>query len=171
MAVVRLGFASVKILNEPWNEYVIKDSKDVPLRGRLILTKFIRLKDPSRGQGGRIAQTTIFVTAAPDGLTGTPSEKLPPPDQIPKEQLTQLQSEIVKEDWNKYYVVEDKLTLKLRLLVTDVFKSPYYAADGDPYYIIINDVIGEVFKEEEKGSQSKVTDKSKPLAKSGSKRD
>jgi len=109
-----------------------------------------------------MAQSSIFVTAAPDGLIGTPSEKLPPPDQIPKEQLTQLQSEIVKEDWNRYYVVEDKLTVKLRLLVTEVFKTPYYAADGDPYYIILNDVIGEALKEEEKGSKPKVSDKSAP---------
>ena len=153
MDVVRLGFATVKILSEPWNEYIIKDSKDVPLRGRLVLTKFIRIKDPAKGLGARIAQQSIFATAAPDELMGTPSEKLPAPDQIPKEELTRLDSEIVKEDWNRYYVVEDKVTLRLRLLVTDVYKSSYFAADGEPYYIIISDTIGEALKEEEKGAK------------------
>lgn len=149
MPVEILGLVPFEIVKEPWNEYVIKDDEDVVLRGRLILSKMTRIRDPTdqKRMGIQVAPHPIWTTHSPPALRGKASEKLPHPAEIAENEKKQVEVETRKETWNVYRVAEDKAELRLRLVVGRVYRAlGHYAVDGEPYYLVDSTVIAEVSK-------------------------
>ena len=140
-----------EIMKEPWNEYVIKDEgHDVTLRGRLILAKVVRIvdkTDPKR-HGVQVAPHQIWITHSPQGLRGEPSPTLPSPADIPDDEKRFVEVETTKESWNVYRLTEDKVDLRLRTVVSRVYRVPgVFAMDGEPYYIVESAGLSEFLKE------------------------
>src|SRR5438105_4384705 len=106
MPVERIGLVPFEIVNEPWNEYKIKDKEDVVLRGRFIVTKFVRIRDTEAPKriGVQVGSTPIWVTYSPPGMLGKPSDWIPPIGEIKEEEKKNMEVEIVKEDWNTYRI-------------------------------------------------------------------
>src|SRR5436309_4175616 len=148
MSAKRLGPEWFEVVREPWNEYVIQDSAEVPLKGKFVLTKMSQLKDPAKTREGLgMAGQTIFSTYAPPNLRDKPSEVLPNAKDIPDSNKKKIDFKIVKEDWNLYRLPEKKATFKVRLIVSEVYRVPgYFGPDGDPYYIVESAVVVELSK-------------------------
>ena len=145
----RLGPEWFEVVREPWNEYIIQDSEDVPLKGKFVLTKMSQLRDPSKAREGLgMAGQTVLATYAPPSLLGKPSETLPSAKDISDEQKKRMDFKIVKEDWNIYRLPERKVTFKVRMIVSEVYRIPgYFGPDGDPYYIVESAVVVEMTKD------------------------
>jgi len=151
MPVERIGLVPFEVRKEPWNEYKIKDKEDVVLRGRFIVTKFVRIRDTESPKriGLQVGSTPIWVTYSPPGIRDKPSERLPPVNEIKEEEKKNMEVEIVKEDWNIYRIPEDNRILRFRLIVARVFRVlGYFSSDEEPYYIVESTGLLEESKED-----------------------
>ncbi|SRR6266568_1319197 len=149
MSVKRLGPVWFEVVKEPWNEYIIKDKADVPLKGKFVLTKLSQVKDRTKGRSGlSMSGQSIFVTYAPGSLRGKPSNPQPNPKTIPNEKKKKVDFTITKEDWNMYRLPEVKATFKVRLIVGEVYSVPgTFGPDGDLYYLVESTAIVELRKD------------------------
>ncbi|SRR6266571_6753997 len=140
-----------EIVKEPWNDYVIMDEgQEVTLRGRLILAKVVRIidKDNPKRLGIQLAPHQIWITHSPSALRGEPSPKLPSPADIPDDQKKIVEVETRKENWSAYHLPTDNVDLRLRFVVTRVYRVPtVFAMDGEPYYIVESAGLSETLKE------------------------
>ncbi len=140
-----------EIVKEPWNDYVIKDEgQEAILRGRLVLAKIVRIidKDNPKRIGIQIAPHQIWITHSPPALRGKPSPKLPAPAEIPNDQKKMVEVETRKENWSVYRLPVDNVDLRLRFVVTRVYRIPnVFAMDGEPYYIVESAGLSETLKE------------------------
>ncbi len=82
-----------------------------------------------------LGSQNIFVTWAPESLKGKPSRSIPPFNTIPDKEKREVQFEILHEDWN-HYTLKTGQDVKIRLIVSHIFRTKYFANDGDPYYIV-----------------------------------
>jgi hypothetical protein len=140
-----------EILKEPWNDYVIKDEEqEVTLRGRLILSKVVRIidKDNPKRLGIQVAPHPIWITHSPQALRGDPSPQLPSPSSIPNDQKKIVEVETRKENWSVYRLPADNVDLRLRLVVIRVYRVPeVFAMDGEPYYLVESAGLSETLKD------------------------
>lgn len=127
-----------EIEKENWNIYELKD--DIKIKGRIILLRLTRNKNAQAGQYNAQTQN-IFVVFAPNDRLGPPSTPLPP-DKIPPEKM--IPQEIINsnEVWNTYKIVRSGERIRIKLVVTDIFRvKDEYDQLGEPYYIIRSGVI------------------------------
>jgi hypothetical protein len=127
--------------NESWSRYKIEDG--TVLIAKSILTKVFRLPE-SREPSGTKYKTlmgTAFTTICPSSLRNdptTPAPDLSHPDQITS---TELKFAAETEPWNTYELGDGE-TLINQLKVTNVGKTTFFQADGDPIYLISWGVAG-----------------------------
>ena len=120
-------------LDERWNEYELLDENVyVRLKGRIILLKILQL--PGSKPSRRLKLHRIFVVSS--SRKGRPM-KPPSPNEL--KTLEKYPVEIVssREPWNIYKIAETGEIIRVKLIVTDVFRvRGRYDADGEPYYVI-----------------------------------
>lgn len=135
-----------ELISEKWSEYEVKDKLPVKLRARLVLNKILvsDTKDES-GFPAYVPGTSnpIFVTFAPKEIRGEPTNPPPTPAQIRDAQKIDLSFTVKEEPWNEYKLVDGTI-IRIRLVVTGVLRTPFYAADGDPLYIVSHDASGRM---------------------------
>jgi hypothetical protein len=153
MPVEAREFLPFEIVKEPWNQYVIKDQgEEVILRGRLILAKVTRLGDTSnpKRRGIQVAPHQIWITHSPANLRGDPTPRLPSPVDIANDQKIPLEVETRREDWSAYHLPGDKVDLRLRFVISRVFKvRGLFAADREPYFLVESAGLTEFLKDGE----------------------
>ncbi len=77
------------------------------------------------------------MTHSPESLRDKPSEHLPPINEIPEHLKKEMKVEMIKEDWNSYRITEDKVELRLRQIISHVFKvKGLFSSDGEPYFVV-----------------------------------
>ena len=119
-------------VEEKWNEYELLDENVyVRLRGRIILLKVLEFPNTP---GRRLKLHRVFVVSSPK--KGRPMN---PPTPTELKSLDKYPVEIVssREPWNIYRITETGEILRVKLIVTDVFRvRGRYDSDGEPYYVI-----------------------------------
>ena len=133
------------VLKEPWNEYIIHDTKQVKLRSRLIITKMLRYQG-EKGIDYLPGQRGIFTVEAPPEFRGDPtlvdtSLQIIEKEGLEKHTIDHMKYQIINEDWNEY-ILEDGTIFKSKLIVSDVIKTDLFTVDGDPLYWIISETLG-----------------------------
>jgi hypothetical protein len=127
-----------KILKEPWTQYMIQDKSPVRLKCRVTLCKATRTDqwqpngDPVYGYAN---QEPVYVTFAPRNMKGKPTIPFPMPEEITARATEPLRFEAIDEPWVEYELTDGTI-LRMRLSITNIFKTPLFAIDGDPYYWI-----------------------------------
>lgn len=120
-------------VEERWNEYEILDQNMyVRLRARIILLKLLQTLGPKPQYQMKFQK--IFVVSSP--RTGPPMNP-PPPPQLQK--LEKYPVEIIssREPWNVYRIMETGNIIRVKLIVTDIYRvKDLYDPEGQPYYII-----------------------------------
>jgi hypothetical protein len=128
-------------IEEHWNTYVLEDSTKV--RARVILLKLLTAKLPLFTTSQPSAQiqfktSYIFVVSARPELKGPPG---PPPTQEEISSIIRGEGQLVRiresdEKWNVYRIINSGETLKLKLVVSDVYRVPdRFDPDGEPIYV------------------------------------
>jgi hypothetical protein len=121
------------IEKEDWSNYELKDG--VHMKGRIIILKLGRNRNAPPGEY-TIQSQNIFVTFAPKEERGLPSTP-PPAGQIPKEKLIPVEVVSSNEVWNVYRILNTGDRVKVKLVVTDVFRvKGQFDQNGEPYYIV-----------------------------------
>lgn len=120
-------------IEEKWNEYEILDENVyVRLRGRVILLKLFR--NPSGKGGYSMKLHKLFVVSSP--RKGTPM-KPPTPAEIKTMEKYPVEILSSREPWNIYRIVRTGEVIRIKLIVTDIYRlKGYYDMDGEPYYVI-----------------------------------
>lgn len=130
------------VVSETWSTYTIKDKLPVPLRGRVILTKVLKtdffneLGEPMYATG---TANPIFVTLAPRELAGAPTVPSPTQEQMSKAEFVDLEFERISEPWNEYKL-RDGTIVMVKVLASNVRRTPFFVMDGDPLYFVSHDV-------------------------------
>jgi hypothetical protein len=128
-------------IEEHWNTYVLEDSTKV--RARVILLKLLTAKLPLFTTSQPSAQiqfktSYIFVVSARPELKGPPG---PPLTQEEISSIIRGEGQLVRiresdEKWNVYRIINSGETLKLKLVVSDVYRVPdRFDPDGEPIYV------------------------------------
>lgn len=129
-------------VSEKWSTYIVNDKAPVVMKARVVVTKIIRT-----GQIDKVGQpmyavgmsSPIVVSFAPAAIRGTPTIPPPSPQQLAISLTEDLKFEPKEEPWNEYKL-KDETVLRLKLVITGVLKSPFFTADGDPFYSISHSV-------------------------------
>lgn len=135
-----------EVTSEKWSEYVINDKLPVKLRARLVVNKI--LVTETKGELGFPTYvpgtaSPIFVTFAPKEMRGEPTNPPPTPEQIRDAQKIDVPFTVKEESWNEYKLIDGTI-IRIRLMVTGVLRTPFYAADGDPLYAVSHDTSGRM---------------------------
>ena len=137
-----IAFRAVK---EVWSTYTIKDKLPVQLKERVVLAKV--LKTDMRNEVGEPVYvlgtgTPIVSIYAPPELQGPPTN--PPPDQsmLAKADLVDLDFERTEEPWNEYEFADGTIA-RIRLVLSKIRRTPFYGLEGDPLYLVTNDIGSE----------------------------
>jgi hypothetical protein len=128
-------------IDEHWNTYVLEDSTKV--RARVILLKLLTTKLPLFTTSQPSAQiqfksSYLFVVSARPVLKGPPG---PPLSQEEISSIIRGEGQLVRiresdEKWNVYRIIDTGETLKLKLVVSDVYRVPdRFDPDGEPIYV------------------------------------
>jgi hypothetical protein len=128
-------------VEEHWNSYMLEDYTKV--KARVILLKLLAAKLPlfttSQPSAQLQAKThNIFVVSARSESKGSPG---PPLTQEEIGSILRGQGQIVKikesnEQWNVYRIIDTGETLKIKLVVSDVYRVPgRFDPDGEPIYV------------------------------------
>jgi hypothetical protein len=135
-----------EVVTERWAVYQVHDKVPVILKARLILNKVIRTEEKDQMGYPVYSPGTanpIFVTFAPKELRGEPTNPPPTPAQIHEAQKIDLKFTAKEEPWNEYQL-RDGMTIRTRIVVTGVLKTPFFVSDGDPLYIVSHDTGGRM---------------------------
>lgn len=128
---------SFKTVREEWNEYKVKDSVPLLLRGKHIVVKFFDSgtynKDGTPIYG--VGSQDIFAAFAPKELRGTPTPGPIDNELINKSILKELEFESIKEDWN-VYELDNGAEFRVKLVVTEIQKTSLFGQDSQPIYNI-----------------------------------
>jgi hypothetical protein len=126
-------YVDFQIEREDWSTYELKDG--VNMKGRIIVLKLARNRNAPPGEYG-IQSQNIFVTFAPKEQRGPPSTP-PATGQIPKDNLIPVEVVSSNEVWNNYKILKTGDRVKVKLVVTDVFRvKNQFDQTGEPYYIV-----------------------------------
>jgi hypothetical protein len=91
---------------------------------------------------GAKLQNIIVVFNAPEKLRGPPNPRPPSVKEaakLKKEEVSIVNSE---EEWNYYRISKSPGGVKLKMVVTDIFRVvDVYDQDGDPYYIVSSQAV------------------------------
>jgi len=149
MSTTDLDNLDFKIVKEEWNEYELKG--DIKLRGRAFLTRLAENKNaptPSNlKKGEQSIQMTFsvekkFQVFAPPILKGQPTKPIPRLDQIPEDKKEEIELLTYSEPWNVYEVLKNGGILKMKLVVSKVWKiKDTFDAFGEPYCVVNNSPI------------------------------
>ena len=133
-----IGFA---VKDEPWMKYKLEDG--ALLFGRLIISKIFRSNDyDATGQPiyGWSSQNLVS-TICPTTLKGNPTIPLPTTLDPSTLNTTYVDFERVgPEKWNVYELTDGSL-LRAKLEITGVLRTDKFGPDGEPLYIVNNQVI------------------------------
>ncbi len=132
----------IDIIQEAWNTYDLEDGSR--LRARAVLTKLlwpkgaeVREGEPVEMSLGAKFQNIIVVFDAPAKLRGQPDQSPPSVRETAKMKKEEVGVVDSKEDWNYYRISKSPGGLKLKLVVTGVFRvTGVHDQDGNPYYIV-----------------------------------
>ena len=127
-----------EIEKEGWNTYELKDG--VKIRGRVIVLRITKEKNAPPGHYGAQTQN-IFVIFAPRSLRGPPST---PPTIEQAQKMERYPVEIVSsnEVWNVYRILRTGDIVRVKLVVTDIYRvKDLYDQLGEPYYLITSGII------------------------------
>lgn len=128
-----------EVVKESWNVYQLDDG--VRLLTRPILTKILwpKGREPIPGEvmqiEGRFAN--LVVIFAPEKLRGPPNPQ--PPSTGDFQKLKQEEVAIVdsKEEWNLYRLSGKKGGIKVKMIVSTVYRVVgVFDQMGDPYYLV-----------------------------------
>lgn len=135
-----------RIIKEDWNEYELKDGTKI--RGRAFLTRIAENKNPKPrpdakpGESINEYQMSIqknFQVFASEINKGKPSKLIPPPKEIPKESIQEMEPLTNSEPWNTYEVIKNGTIIKIKLVVHKISKvKDVYDGFGEPYHIVNN---------------------------------
>ncbi len=130
----------VEIVHEVWNTYDLEDG--ARMKARAILTKVLWPKGLKSIQGGEpvelgAAIQNIIVIFAPTRLRGSPTPNQPSVEAARKMKQEEIGVVDSKEEWNLYRLPDNKGGLKMKMVVSSIFRVVgVFNADGDPYYIV-----------------------------------
>ena len=120
-------------IEEKWNEYELRDQNIyVKLRARIILLKVI--SDPSSPSRYQMKFQKIFTVSS-----SKPGPPMKPPNPRELKRLPKYPVEIVssREPWNIYRITETGDIMRVKLIITDIYRvKNIYDPEGQPYYII-----------------------------------
>lgn len=127
-----------EIQKEGWNTYELKDG--TILKGRMIVTRINTTKNGPPGQMALSSQN-IFAAFAPEGVKGPPMNP-PPVDQIKNEDKYPVEITSSNELWNEYRILKTGDTLRVKMVVSDVFRvKDKFDRLGEPYFIVNSGII------------------------------
>ena len=132
------------VKDEPWTKYKLEDG--TLLFGRLTILKIYRSNDyDATGQPiyGWSSQN-LLSTICPTTLRGTPT--VPPPTNLDPSTMdtTYVDFERVgPEKWNVYELTDGSV-LRAKLEITGVLRTDKFAPDGEPLYIVNNQMIQRI---------------------------
>ncbi|MDI9609868.1 MAG: hypothetical protein QXU31_08405 [Archaeoglobaceae archaeon] len=132
-----------KTIREEWMHIHLEDG--TLIRFKSVLTRVFDTgqRDPVGEPIYRIDSQNVVVAKAPDELKGTPSEFVPPIQEIAKKRrptAVKIRA-IVGDDWNEYEL-EDGSRIKIKTIVTKVLRlDGFYDAYGNPVYIIQSQMV------------------------------
>ncbi len=129
------------VRDEPWIKYKLEDG--TLLFGRLIIPKIFRAdeRDPTGQPIYAWHSQNLFTTICPNTLRGTPT--VPPPTSLDPTttNTTSVDFERVGlEKWNVYELT-DGTVLRAKLEITGILRTDKYGPDGDPLYVVNNQMI------------------------------
>ncbi len=132
------------VKDEPWTKYKLEDG--TLLFGRLTILKVYRSNDyDATGQPiyGWSSQNLVS-TICPTTLRGTPT--LPPPTTLDPSTMNTTYVDIERvgpEKWNVYELTDGSV-LRAKLEITGVLRTDKFAPDGEPLYIVNNQMIQRI---------------------------
>lgn len=132
------------ITKEDWNVYEFKDG--TKLKGRIFLTRITEQKNPRLpndlkpneifGQYGISIQNNFQVFALPH-KKGTPTLPLPPVEKITNQEKEEIEILTSNEPWNVYEIIKNGMIIRIKLVVSEVFKvKNTFDQFGEPYFIV-----------------------------------
>lgn len=127
-----------EVIEEPWNEYEFNDGSK--MRARLIINRMSRKNKVSPIS---VSSQNIFTITTSRDKRGPPSPLRPEEisGQVPVEK-TPVKIITSNERWNAYRVVRDDQTLKVKLLVAEVFRVVNrFDQFGEPAYIVQSGIV------------------------------
>lgn len=120
--------------DERWSEYELADG--VRIRARIFLVRIHRRKDAKPGEYD-FQFNQVFTVIAPPHMRG-PASTPPPPDKVSADQMYPVRVLTYNEPWNVYRVVKTGDIIKLKMVVSEVYRvRDIYDQNGEPYYIVI----------------------------------
>jgi hypothetical protein len=132
------------VKDEPWTKYKLEDG--TLLFGRLTILKIYRSNDyDATGQPiyGWSSQNLVS-TICPTPLRGTPT--VPPPTTLDPSTMNTTYVDFERvgpEKWNVYELTDGSV-LRAKLEITAVLRTDKYAPDGEPLYIVNNQMIQRI---------------------------
>lgn len=127
-----------QIEKEDWNTYELKDG--IRLKGRMIVLRLSKDKNAPAGQYG-VQTQNIFVVYAPKDEKGPPSTP-PQPNTVKQSDMIPVEVLNSNEVWNNYKILNTGDRLKVKMVVTDVYRvKNAFDNLGQPYYIITSGIM------------------------------
>jgi len=115
------------------------------LKGRIFLTRLTENKNPPPSdlkpnemynQYAISVQNNFQVFAQPHNK-GKPTMPLPPINKIPREKTEEMEILSSNEPWNVYDVLKNGMVVRIKLVVSEVFKvKDVYDQFGEPYLVV-----------------------------------
>lgn len=131
------------IKKEQWNEYELKDGTKI--KARIFLTRMDENKNiqhessASKGVTGQYSisvQNNFQVFALPH-KKGNPTLPLPNVNEIKEDQKEEAEILTSSEPWNIYEILKNGMIVRIKLVLSDVFRvKDCYDQFGEPYFII-----------------------------------
>lgn len=143
-ATSNLDNLEFKVIKEVWNEYELNDG--TKLRGRMFLTRISEDKNAPKAESPKSGKKLVnynfsfgkhFEVFAPKDQLSGPTGHIPPSHSIPDDKKSEVDPILLSEPWNSYEIVKNGTVIKIKLVVSEIFKvDGIYDQFGQPYYIL-----------------------------------
>jgi hypothetical protein len=126
---------------EPWNKYEVSDHTTI--KTKYVITKVTKVS--SGGQTNyRIDGQTLTTVLNMSGEKGPADNKIYNPEELKSEiKFPNMRYTTIAEEWNEYRV-DDGAVIRLKATVSAVAKTNRFDLNGDPIYLIDNNVMLQV---------------------------
>ena len=130
-----------EVVAEPWNKYEVSDH--VIIKTKYVITKVTRVTANDKNNY-RIDGQTMSVVLNMGNEKGPKDTRTYSPEELkPEIKFDNMHYKTLAEEWNEYRV-DDGAVIRLKATITRVAKTRKYDLNGDPVYVIDNNVMLQV---------------------------
>ncbi len=128
-----------RIVKEVWNSYQLEDGTRIQARTILMKVFWPKGTEVKPGVEVQIAGSfnNMVVVFAPPKLKGKPNPSPPSPPELRGHKMEEMGVVDSKEEWNLYKLPGDLPGIKVKMVVSSIYRVVgVFDQQGDPYYIV-----------------------------------